>query len=262
MSKRFIFILILGLFLVNVGYSQINNTLIDCFYKITDKWGKEIGYVHYVLKESMWQDIPCYEIIKEDEYSIKRLFFKSKMEGREKAYIGKDGGILYFERMETHYTFTPKTKVKVNYIGIREKDKMLMTERLEEFVYEYKGEEFKKELTEEERGERREEIDLSKIDCTIYDFDLPVMKQIINLSVGEKRELRIFDPQFSVIREGLLEVKEKTKINLAGKEYEAYQIKGKIDEERIDFWVTTDGKLLLKRRDSEGEMILQPAGRK
>lgn len=69
---------------------------------------------------------------------------KNKIEGKEKAYIGKERGILYFEREETHNISTPKAKMKVNYTGVREKDKMLMTEKPGEIIFEDKGKECKK----------------------------------------------------------------------------------------------------------------------
>ena len=250
-TKRFIFILGLIAF-VGLGRSgQEEGTLSDCFYKITDKKGKEKGYIHYTLKESVWQDVPCYEVTKEDEYSGGWLFIKNRMEGKERAYIGKEKGILYFERMETHNVSAPKVKMKMNYTGVREKDKMIMTQKLGEVIFEDKKEQ------EEETKEQREEIDLSKIDCLSYELCLPIMRQIIRLSVGEKRNLRVFDPEFSVIREGEIEVKEKTKINLAGKEYDAYHLKGKFDREKIDIWLSEDGKLMLKKKDGDEEMILK-----
>ena len=240
-----------------IGHSQEENTLNDCFYKLTDKKGKEIGYVHYILKESMWQNISCYEVIKEDECSGGWLFIKNRMEGKEKAYVGKERGILYFERMETHNISSPKVKMKVNYNGIREKDVMIMTEKPGEIIVEDKGKEYKKAV--EEKGKRKE-VDLSKIDCLSYELDLPVMRQIIRFSVGEKRNLKVFDPEFSIIREGEMAVKEKVKINIAEKEYEAYHLKGKFDKEKIDIWLSEDGKLMLKKNDSEEEMMLQPKG--
>jgi hypothetical protein len=237
-----------------IAQDKALGTLSDCFYKITDKQGKEIGYIHYTIKETMWQDVPCYEVTKEDECSGGWLFVKSRMEGKEKACVGKERGILYFERIETHNVFSPfKAKMKINYTGVRDGNKIIMTEKSGEIIVEDKGKEHKKEV---EAKETKKEIDLSKIDCLSYEIDLPVMSQIINLSVGEKKGLRVFDPEFSVIREGEIEVKEKVKIRLSEKEYMAYHLRGKFDKEKIDIWVTEDGKLMLKKKDSDGEMIL------
>lgn len=82
----------------------------------------------------------------------------------------------------------------------------------------------------------------------------------MRLSVGEKRNIRVFDPEFSIVREGEMEVKGKVKINLSGKEYEAYYLRGRFNKEKVEMWVAEDGKLMLKKKDNDGEMILQPKG--
>lgn len=237
--------------LTAVGYTQENRVLIDCLYKFKDKKGKEIGYLHYIFKDNVvYQGTVCYEILKEDEFSGGWLFAKNRMEGKEKAYISKEEGILYFERQEIHNVslLGIKGKGMNNSVGIKDKNKMLI-EQTEKVTVNEKD-------ADESGKVSKKEIDLNNIDCLIYELDIPIIRPIINLTVGEKREFMVFDPEFQIIRKVNIEIKREEKIKILGSEQEAYVIEGKSDGRKLTVWLSKDGKITLKRKDQDGEMEL------
>lgn len=254
-QKTFIFRTIFIYLLTSIptiGYSE-EKILSDCFYKLKDNKNKEIGYIHYIIKEGVYQNELCYEVLKEDELQIKWLFVKGNTKGREKAYISKGKGVLYFERIEIWSTSSLfKCKEIINITGRRDKDHMLIQEK-RETVWEEEELKNKKEPVKESR----KEINIAGVDYSTYELDIPIiMKPIIKLAVGEKKKIRVFDPEMQTIIEVKIEVKGKAKIKISGKEYESYVIQSKFDRDFATTWISEDGKIVLKRKDSKGEREL------
>lgn len=248
---RTIFIYLLTI-IPTIGYSE-EKILSDCFYKLKDNKNKEMGYIHYIIKEGVYQNESCYEVLREDELQIKWLFVKANTKGREKAYISREKGLLYFERIDIWSYSSPfKAKEIINITGIRDKDYMVIQEK-EETVWEKEELKNKKEPVKESK----KEINIDGVDCSTYELDIPIiMKPIIKLAVGEKKRIRVFDTEMQTIIEGEIEVKRKEKIKILGKEYESYVIQSKFDRDIATTWISEDGKIVLKRKDSEGEREL------